>query len=386
MSATTRQVAAAVRQYSKEFYKATASGVNPTLGESNYIASPFGAWLLLVFIAASTPIEDEAVRSELEEIIGIPLDKASTFAQHAINEITAEESEAALCAWFQPEYAKSSERISQWLDKNTLGLSGHYIPEKAQLDAWTEDLTRGLIKKFPADIDGSELAILASIIYSKFKWRGGFEVVDAPDEFVEWDVEKVLTTTDDIVRFVSHNGSLFAVLSKAAAGHKSVTTVMSLTHNYDDAAAYLNDAEEVMAGEGHGVGLDEIEDIIDGAPEVKIEYVEGQASDTYEVWLPAWSAEATLNLNVNELGIGKAMRELGGNHGASVVQSAVAKYTAEGFEGAAITVAIMRGTAFKPVPAGAYSVSLMMNKPAVAFCVVAGVPLFSAVITTANEA
>jgi hypothetical protein len=327
------------------------------------------------------------VRAELEDIIGLPLDRATTYAQHAINVISAEESEAALCAWFEPETAKRSERIKSWLSKNTLGMSGNYIPEKKQLDAWVTDLTRGLITEFPAEINGTELVIFASIIYTKFKWEQKFTVTDAPDAFVQWDVGTVLNTTDDTVRFIAYNDNVFAVITKKAVGYKNVTSIMSLIREYDDVAEYLKDAEQVMVGEGHGVPLNELEDVLDGSADVAIEYIEGQQDNTYEVWLPAWNAKAILNLNSPEIGIGRALTELSGSRDTEgeVVQSAVAKYTAEGFEGAAVTVAIMRGTAMVAPNEGAYAVTVMMNKPTAAFCVVAGIPLFSAVVTTADN-
>jgi hypothetical protein len=284
------------------------------------------------------------------------------------------------------------------------------VPNQSEADAWADKHTLGLIKQLPLDLGA--LLVLSSAIACEISWRRPFNPA-AADELqltpakgfdsvrtlllsAGRDRINVLVATDDGL-MAAHAGAAtdtdMLVVSVIADPEVAAPTVLEHAHTIASALARSSPVPgqvslfDLPVGSAHSWTL--------------TEHLEPGDRDSERIHsiLPAWSAQSRHDLNVlGPLGFGVASAALGrlvGGTQTSAAQSAVAQYTREGFKAAAIT------SLARAVSARTYRNEVRVREAVVEYthphAVVAvavddkasrwaGMPLFSAWVTHADEA
>jgi hypothetical protein len=330
----------AVARYATRFHR--------LLGGTHGVASPFGAWLLLALVA---PAADGALRESLEDVLGCDADAAFDAAAALLRDPHAE-LVLGSAIWHDPD--RATERLLDLVQRLSPPADAGPIPSQAEADAWARERTRGLIERFPIDIEkGDPLAILlATAIAAKVSWTVPF-LVAAPAELVlaadptfrgvpvlrEPGVAEWLGVADTEV------GPVAAVTARSRKG-LLVTSVIA--DPAADPATVLDVAQQIAIGVATGQPLRarSLFDLPLGdghAWRVTEQQVSHTGSnERYELLLPAWEAFSDLALLDPQLGFraaGDALIALlpPDDYYVEAKQSAMARYTREGFEAAAVT-------------------------------------------------
>jgi hypothetical protein len=373
------------------------------IGAGHHIASPLGAWLVLALVGTAASSE---LRSSLEEVLGMPVDEASAEARELL-EKPPDVLHLAAAVWTD----RHSATLDAWLASLPNEVEVAPVPSQAEANAWADKHTLGLIKQFPLDL-GEAVLVLSSAIACEISWRRPFDTAAAED------LQLTPAAGFDSVRTLLSSAGrdrinvLVATDHGVMAAHVGATTdtdmlVVSVIADPDvPAAAVLEHAHTIataLARSAPVPGQLSLFDLPLGTAHswTLTEHVERGDHDSERMRsiLPAWSAESKHDLlRLGELGFdvaGKALGHLVGGAGTSAAQSAVAQYTREGFKAAAIT-SMMRAAA-----ARVYANEVRVRKVLVEYthphAVVAvavddkasawaGMPLFSAWVTHADEA
>lgn len=378
----------ALSSYSKIFHSNVFS--NDADYAENEISSPLGSWLLLATLAASTDfsIRKEA-KDKIESLLGIPIEEASVYVEHLL-ELSGVETASA--AWFKEEYVTGKTPVpgvQKWLKNDTLAVKDDHIPSQEWLNNWVSTLTHGLITEFPIEINSDVFFIVANVIYTKFSWESPFQTVSAhASQMNGWGVENVLADESPDVRFfTTPEQELLMVHSKESKDGQKVLSVTSPSQLAPQ--TLLNYATEIVHG-------------ITQLSEVTVQYAESHSegliesnkftgpNDAIYVNLPAWEASSEHDLNLPELlyndvaeTLAVGMKE---DFDIAVKQTAVAKFTAEGFEAAAVTAfAMMRASAMRPMFRSTLRTVNFSKKYAVV-CFIGEIPVFTAIVRKGTEA
>ncbi|WEV78805.1 hypothetical protein O9K63_03140 [Janibacter cremeus] len=118
------------------------------------VVSHAGLWLLLASVAEHVTAEDG---ERLAEILGLPTDEASALARRLLAE-----PHPTLAATFG---AWVAEGVT-----TPLSNANRSIPDQAALDQWAAEHTRGLIDRFPIQVDESALLLLATALVLEPRW------------------------------------------------------------------------------------------------------------------------------------------------------------------------------------------------------------------------
>ncbi|MFJ9314378.1 hypothetical protein ACIRN4_09325 [Pimelobacter simplex] len=303
------------------------------------IVSAAGLWLLLAAVAET--VTDPADRAAVEDVLGVPVATATG----TVTALLADPHPAvgaALGGWL-----RSDLRLSRALPGP---VPVEALPGQAALDAWAREHTRGLIERFPVEVDADTLLLLASALVTEPRWR------------------RPLGTDDDGLLLL--DGELQAIVATEAAGPVAVAApptadgidVLSVVAAPGVAAADVWQAvDEVVARHLGGAlahGDRPAGALADGHAWRVAERTErfeawGAPEDGAEVWtgrLPAWQADATHDLTgapgVTEVGhgLGALLPPEATARGIDLqcVQAATASYDADGFRAAAVTALSVR--------------------------------------------
>jgi hypothetical protein len=354
--------AEAVRTYAAATRSALGSAEAPVISYA-------GLWLLLASLAP-------AAETETDEVLG--LNKADARAA-ALTLLEAPHPTigTAVAGWLRPG-VELTKGLPIVLDP---------LPGQAGLDAWADEHTRGLIKKFPLEVDPWTLLVLASALVVTPRWS----------ERLEEDGEGLLLL----------EGGFQAVVQTEAAGLVAVACPPS----EDGISVYSVVADEGVSADDVWRATDEVVRRID-AGEVHdrtfaasdADHEDGHAwtvqeitafgsapSDRWRSHLPEWDAEDLHDLSaapgVAEIARG-VMAAVEEDSEAVCVQKAVASYDREGFKAAAVTGMMVRAATAAPRETKVRQIDLRFDRPHAVVAVARGgawegIPLFSSWVTPA---
>jgi Serpin (serine protease inhibitor) len=355
------RLAALVSSYSRR--------VNPAVLEQHAgasVSSPLGVWLLL---AACVSGAGGADRTALEEVLGCAGEEASELLAMFMRSAPPA-LKAAIAVWTRA--ADQTEDLAGWVRSLPSEVEAGSMPSQREADQWADTRTLGLIKTFPLAIDDDTRIVLASALATKVSWKTPFGVVPAEEHLgtgSPWrgTVARLLWDKRPHLALIARSPAAGLVAVHQARATEDLT-VISVSASPDvPRTAVLEAAHEVAAsarqglsadacslfdlpiGEGHSWQITEQEVATHEAGQ-QIERIPGAS-------LPAWHIESKLDLLRSEsFGAGPALaaiREMIGRRPddeTSAVQAAVASFTREGFEAAAVTGFAVRASARRRDP------------------------------------
>ncbi|MGE2718448.1 hypothetical protein [Mycolicibacterium celeriflavum] len=354
---------------------AYATSTRQTLSvEQTSAISYLGLWLLLARFA---PIATGARRVRLGEVLGLSCDDAAALAAELLDAPHPTVA-AALGAW------------SRSLSTPTLPVPLDALPDQAGLDRWASEHTRGLIERFPLQIDPSTELVLATALVLQPRWTtklatddNGFLVLD---DGLQTMVDTSAAGLVAVAKPFSEDG--VDVVSVIAAPDVSPADVW---RGVDEVVAQLNTGA-LWHGASPGGNL------VDGhawtVHETIESFIEWKApSEEDYLWrshLPRWESTADSQLaaapGVDELAasLRAVAPELNGPH--ECVQAATAAYDHYGFEAAAVTALAMTTGAPHFVERTIHRVEVTFDRPHAVVAVARGgawegVPLFHCWVT-----
>jgi hypothetical protein len=328
-----------------------AEALHAAAGDGHHVASPLGAWLLL---ALCGPASTGEARDELVGVLGTDVAAAAQAASDLLEHPHPLVLSAA-AVWQRP--VGDPKGLTAWLAGLSAAVDVGDLPGQAELDAWADRHTGGLIDRFPLTITPDTLLVLATALATRVSWERPFDVVPAAALGAggAWagQVRTVLRTPagpgheqyiaatgragDVAVHTATARGGLL-VTSVAAAPDVAAVDVMAAAYEVAHAAAT-----------GGGVVRRSLFDLPLG--ETPLWTLTERAAPTrapggreqrFTAVLPAWSARSEHDLARPELGFPAAAGALAGILGLDeytyeAKQSAVARYSREGFEAAAVS-------------------------------------------------
>lgn len=380
---------AATRELLPEAVCGYARRLHAAIGDTHHIASPLGAWLVLALVgeAARGP---EAAR--LGVVLGMPTADAARFARELLDNphpaVTA-----AAAAWA----TASPGPAADWLAGLPAAVAKGPVPTQAEADAWARDHTYGLIDRFPIDMAGGWLGVLASALATRISWSPAFDTTDAAVFRSAWRdrVRTVLRTPE--------RGHECAIARHPDAGdvavhraHAEGLTVTSLIAAPDlPAGAVLAAAHDAALGRLDRYSLFDLA-LGDGPSWTVTESDGEEGTERVAAVLPAWTATSEHDLQPPSLGFADAAGVLGrlfGGNEWEAKQAATARYHRTGFEAAAVTAVATRLSFRPPRPGRERAALLRFDRP---YAVVAtatsrevspwsGLPVFSAWVTDPDD-
>ncbi|MEV0714641.1 hypothetical protein [Asanoa sp. NPDC050611] len=326
-------------------------------GPRHHVASPLGAWLLAALCA---PAASGAAAADLETALGVDLSSATEIAKALLDDPhPAVLSAAALWLRAQPGPA-----VADWIDALPTSVETGPLPSQPEADAWADEHTLGLIRKFPLTIEPETLLVLATALATKVSWVQPFNLAPAArlGAASPWSgaVDQVLEMPehghDAFIARVPAIGDVAVHTAYATEGLR-VTSVIAppsapasevMTAAYDLAVASATRGPidrrslfDLPVGEGPLWTISE-EPAQTTAP--------GGREEIHHAVLPAWSVETKHDLDRPELGIPAAAAAAKQALDAPLAryeaaQVAMARYSRVGFEAAAVS-AMMVATGF----------------------------------------
>jgi hypothetical protein len=332
---------------------AYAERLHAAAGPDHHVVSALGAWLL---VALCAPLAETEARAELADVLGADPMEAAQFAAELLTQPHSLVA-AGAGVWVAP--AVTTPVMERWRDGLPPVVTTGDIPTQEAIDAWANERTLGLIERFPIQIDADLVCLLATALATKVSWDVPLELVDAaalaPSPWAS-SLSRVLqsprrdprhrryvTETDRAgtvgVHLASARGGLLVGSVIAVDPEVAPADVLAAAHSIVTAEARTR----------HSVARRSLFDLPLGHGAIWTiteEQVETKASDGREevitTVLPAWSAETTVDLDREDLGLPTAARIIKQALGLTnltyaATQAAVARYSAAGFEAAAVT-------------------------------------------------
>ncbi|MBF6332126.1 serpin family protein [Nocardia transvalensis] len=318
-------------------------------GTDDFVLSGCGLWPLLSVLAGAA---DESARSELAAAVGLPADAAQDGALRLLAELRdAETVAAALGVWVRADI----ELHREWVRALPAGTVDKLTGQEA-LDAWAARHTDGLIRRFPLQLTPQELMVLATAVVARTAWLQPFH-------------DDVLEPQDGPWR--GHRGPGLSRDSKRLddaailAGPTPVTRVVVRGTGDLDVHLFLGDG---TPGEVLGIGLAALDGTIEARSDLPVG-TEGPGlivretravADTLRIELPPFEIRSSHGLlqHADLFGLRTATDSSRQHfpaisptplYVAQAGQDALARFTREGFEAAAVTaITLARAAAFRP--------------------------------------
>ena len=318
------------------------------------VCSPLGVWLLLAACASGAQGDD---RGALELALGCSVEETGELLA-MVMAAPPPALKAAIAVWVRA--ADASASVAGWVRGLPESVQSGLMPSQAQADAWVDEHTGGLIRRFPLGIDALTRIVLASAVATRVSWERPFEVVPAAEHLSAespWRerVQQLLWDPQPFQRAMLTTTQAAGVVAVHCAVAREDLTVVSVSAEHDvEGAAVLEAALEVAAcarrrrtplacslfdlpvGSGHSWQISERE-IPTRIAGQRVQRITG-------VTLPAWQIESVLDLTTSPaFGTAPALdllRRLIGprpDDQTDAVQTAVASFTRYGFEAAAVT-------------------------------------------------
>ncbi len=296
------------------------------------VLSPAGLWLLLAAVAGSAEAAGPQERERLAAALGL----------------MPEDAVAAAAALLADPHPAVGAALGGWLRADlslTHPIDGPVrvvpLPGQAELDRWAAEHTRGLIARFPIDVDPRTLLVLASALVLQPRWI--HPLPTDPDGLlrVEHGVRAVVATESA--------GPVAVVVPGSADGVDVVSVIAAPGVPAVDVWRAVDEVVDRLAGGELADGDRPAGAFGDGHAWTVVEQIEtfaglGAPADGAEVWrgrVPAWSADARHDLTgaagVAEVAAGLAVLLPEDEIEVQCVQAATAAYDADGFSAAAVT-------------------------------------------------
>lgn len=330
-----------------------ASRFHPLLAGGHRVASPLGAWLLLALIA---PAAEARLRDALAEILACDVDEAFAAASDLLQHPHAEVALGS-AIWHSPTV--ETLRLLDLVRSLAPPADSGPVPSQAAANAWARERTGGLIEQFPLELT-DVVVLLATAIAAKVSWEVPFELCGPDDLLLPADEafagRPMLGNgaEPEWCGFVESDVGLVAGFSARSQGGLVVTSVVA-----DPAAepAAVLDATHRIAiavAAGEPPKARSLFDLpLGDGPAWRISEarVSSPGDERYEARLPAWEGQSDHDLlAAADVGFGEAVSLIfsllpPASYLADARQSAIARYTREGFEAAAITSVGVRASA-----------------------------------------
>jgi len=332
-------IGAAVARYARRFHALLADG--------HSVASPLGAWLLLALVA---PVTTGVERERLTEVLGVDVETAFAAARRLLRDPHPELAVGS-AIWHDARY--ETPALLEFVRRLVPPADAGPMPSQAEADAWARDRTIGLIDDFPLEIHnerGSIVLLLATALATKVSWDVPFEAV--PPASIQLLAAPGFDGISLLVPAVSPAWQGFVdsgagpVAAFAARSRDGLVVVSAVGEGTP--AVLLDTAQSIATELGRGdspprLPLAEVP-LGDGPAWRITETVQLTGGpEQYECMLPAWEARTEHALLTHpDLGFGAAGNALlrlltPGDYELEAKQSAVARYSAVGFEAAAVT-------------------------------------------------
>jgi hypothetical protein len=336
MTLTATDIAAPLTRYARRFHS--------VIGDHHHVASPLGAWLLLALCA--TPSQAET-RQTLDEALGCDVAEAADLAAALL--ASPDPVVPAAAAVWHPE-GTGSETLTRWLAGLPPQVETGPVPSQAGLDDWARHQTFGLIDRFPLD-DPTIWLLAATVLATRVSWERPFDLAPASalGASSPWSArlsrvlrtphgpghEQYIAASDAVGDVAMHTaraqGGLL-VTSVAAAPGVPEADVLAAAYDLSIAAATGRTAISRSLFD-LPLGEAPLWTISEGTGPIK-----GPADrEKCTAVLPAWSAQSQHNLANPDLGFAAAARALASSDPWQAKQAAMARYSREGFEAAAVT-------------------------------------------------
>ncbi|WP_212749029.1 serpin family protein, partial [Nocardia cyriacigeorgica] len=247
----------------------------------------------------------------------------------------------------------------EWLSGLPVG-TVDLLTDQAALDAWADEHTQGLIKKFPLRIDHSTELVLATALVARTTWLESFRETAMTPESGPWQGSPVVALS----RTTSRLGDA-AILD----GPHPVTRVV--VQGTADVDIHLLQGPATPAGV-LATGLDALAGAVDVRTELPVgtegpgltvrEEISLRNSPQLRLQLPPFDVRSTHNLCDTPLGslFGLNSAQTSGHHFPGIstsplmisqgAQEVLARFTRDGFEAAAVTAFSMRAGSKPPPP------------------------------------
>jgi hypothetical protein len=324
-----------------------AARLHAVIGDGHHVASPLGAWLLLALAGPASTGDD---RVTLQNVLGCDVDVAADAAA-ALLASPHPEVASAVAVWVARS-ASLGEAFGRWRSGLPPTVSQGEVPDQAGLDAWAREHTLGLIERFPLRGDGLYL-VLATALATKVTWRVAFELVPAaelgPDSPWSGRLRKVLRAPVARPGAQTGHSQFIAVTEEAgdvavhvAAAQDGLLVCSVAADRAVPAGRVLAVAHRIACAHAVGASVPRrrLADLPLGAGPAWLlrEEPSDQVKDRCTAVLPAWLARSEHDLADPELGFGAAGHAiLPGPDPWEARQAAMARYSREGFEAAAVT-------------------------------------------------
>ncbi len=412
-------VAKAVEQYAQKFHKLLFQ--QDPYNKENFVASPFGAWMLIAIVTAGR-LDDYTTQDyeTIWEILG--MDPAEAY-KHTLELLgnPHEDVKSAAGLWIREAIVQEGA-IEDWTKQQiTDGALEIYldIPSQEVMDQWASEKTSQLIPSFPLLITEDVKVILATVLATKISWQLPFNITENHNSF--WKTKRVLKASNlhkqalvaPKVSTVLHPNNAGNILGVHVASSTHLAVVSVIGEPTADREAILAEAHRIAIEYAEtsnlpAIPLTTIENNVGAFYTITTEEKTGYhlQKEEYNTTLPAWVAESEHELSDPAFGVtlsGKPIAQaldetIGG------LQIAVANYTRTRFEAAAITILNIRATGFPQIQTETvHTANIEFNGP---YAVVAvpirlrrhqegepftaeelwkGIPVFSAWVNTAAE-
>lgn len=336
-----------------------ADTVHAAVRSEHHVVSPLGAWLVLALAGAAA---DPASAEPLEASLGMPVGDAARIAG-ALLDAPHPAVAAAVGLWWREDVV--TDRLTAYARALPRGATREPLTDQAALDAWARTHSLGLIDRFPVELTPDLLLVLASALATKVRWRQLFDLVTATDleaggPFAGAVTHALRSVRGHDVRLVRTSAAgIVGVHVAASADGLAVASVLAAPDA--DRAAVLAAAHEVALGLqdawiAEPVSLFDLPAGVGAVGEIVEDTVTAGAARVEQgvAVLPSWRARTQLDLLRGDTaaGFAAAGEALAGLLPPQPVrlearQVAVASYSREGFEAAAITSMAVRAAAVR---------------------------------------
>ena len=357
--------------------------VLPELLDLGPATSALAPWMLAALVS---PGASGAARTDLERELGLRADDAAREVSTLL-ERGPVALRSAIALWRSPALATDGE-LGAWERRVAPAAATGPVPTQPEADAWTDQATLGMIRRFPVPITPDIACLLAAAITTRIRWDEPLRTDAAPSN--DWNLARMLYAGPNGV--YATDAGLVGVASGGSWADR--LAVYSFISEPGVSRADLAGVAMRLVGAWHAGGR--MPDWAWQMPPAKLP-VEGHAWTTEaghgdgSAMVPAF-AEACDGVDVSTL---PAVREAAVEYGRLVTDalpkdlrpasvearlSAVARYDRLGFEAAAVAAIAARPAA---VPAERRVLHLRFTRPHLVIAVAtdetySGLPLFAA--------
>lgn len=320
------------------------------------VFSPVGVWPLLAMLAAGA---DGPARRELEDAVGLPADDAAEAACDLVAELRGMSGvSAALGLWTAATVAVHPQWVRDLPPAAVETLAADPAESQRRLDAWAAAASGGRIPTMPAGIDADTLLVLASGVTVATRWLHPFADAVARPSQGPWagrEVESLARTTTMLDQAAVLEGPCGPVTELRVRGEGEIDVHLLLGESGATPGNVLGTGIAVLhRPEGPRPTIERITaDVLptgDAGPGMSISRQRSQqTTPTLRVSLARFDLDAAHDLlgHAEAFGLAAASDARTGHFPGiasfpplavgSARQDAVATFSADGFEAAAVT-------------------------------------------------